>query len=245
MHFLQVDGLQERANGLSLQPIINPWIKCKLTRSEYDDSIDEILESCQLKFNTDMLHTKGAMDLSEDETSESESESSMLDGYDDDDDRLSDDHNLAGAGAGGGGGEQNSSSFQDHTPPVHQLGRNSGGGGGSGLGGASLRDRSDRDRDEDLDFLKRRARELQNVLHSQETHFSDGAAGGSVGGGSNRATGGGASFMPKLDLADPGGGGGGRGRVRRRWDDHPSATGLGGMHQRHSLPLLSPNQASG
>ena len=189
------------------------------------------------------------MDLSEDETSESESESSMLDGYDDDDDRLSDDHNLAGAGAGagGGGGEQNSTSFQDHTPPVHQLGR-SGGGGGSGLGGASLRDHGDRDRDEDgdIDFLKRRARELQSVLHSQETHFSDGAAGGSVG-GSNRATGGGASFMPKLDLADPGGAGGGgeRGRVRRRWDDHPSATGLGGVHQRHSLPLLSPNQASG
>ena len=188
------------------------------------------------------------MDLSEDETSESESESSMLDGYDDDDDRLSDDHNLAGAGAAGGeGGEQNSSSFQDHTPPVHQLGRNNGGGGGgggSGLGGASLRDRGDRDRDEDLDFLKRRARELQNVLHSQETHFSDGAAGGgSVGGGSNRATGGGASFMPKLDLADPGAAGGRR--VRRRWDDYPSATGLGSVHQRHSLPLLSPNQASG
>jgi hypothetical protein len=127
-------------------------------------------------------------------------------------------------------------SFQDHTA-VHQLGRS----GGSGLGGASLRDRN-RDRDDDsIDFLKRRARQL---LHSQETHFMDGAGRG----GGSGTTGGGASLMPKLDLAEPGGGGGG-GRVRRRWDDHPSssssATGLGGVHQRHSLPLLSPNQASG
>ena len=178
-----------------------------------------------------MLHTKGAMDLSEDDTSESESESSMLDD-DDDDDRLSDDHNLAGAG-GGGGDEQNSMPFQDHTDV--QLGRS----GGSRLGGVSLRDR-DRDQDGDIDFLKRRARELQSVLHSQETHFTDGAAGG--GGNSNEATGGGASLMPKLDLADPGGGG----RVRCRWDDYPSATGLGSVHQHHSLPLLSSlNQASG
>ena len=174
------------------------------------------------------------MDLSEDDTSESESESSMLDD-DDDDDRLSDDHNLIGAG-GGGGDEQNSMPFQDHT--AVQLGRS----GGSGLGGASLRNRGDQDRDDDsdIDFLKRRARELQSVLHSQETHF-DGAAGGG-GGGSNGAMEGGASLMPKLDLADPGGGG----RVRRRWDDYPSATGLGSVHQHHSLPLLpSLNQASG
>ena len=156
------------------------------------------------------------MDLSEDDTSESESDNSMLD--DDDDDKLSDD-NLTG-------GEQNNMSFQDHA--AAQLGR----GGGSGLGGASLRDR-DRDDDggSDIDFLKRRAR----LLHSQETHMEGaGSSGGSDAGG--------ASLMPKLDLAEPGGGG----HVRRRWDDHlSSSSASGSLGVRHSLPLLSANQASG
>ena len=156
------------------------------------------------------------MDLSEDDTSESESDNSMLD--DDDDDKLSDD-NLTG-------GEQ-SMSFQDHA--AAQLGRS----GGSGLGGASLRDR-DRDDDGggDIDFLKRRAR----LLHSQETHME--GAGSSGGSGA-----GGASLMPKLDLAEPGGGGG---RVRHRWDDRlSSSSASGALGVRHSLPLLSANQASG
>ena len=170
------------------------------------------------------------MDLSEDDTmSESESENSMLN---DDDDKLSDD-NLTG-----GGEQDNNMSFQDSA--ATQLGRS---GSGSGLGGASLHGR-DRGRnrdgegggDDDLDFLKRRARQL---LHSQETHMEGGA-------GSGAGTGG-ASLMPKLDLAEPARAGGGRGggRVHHRWDDHsssPSSTGLG---VRHSLPLLSTSQASG
>ena len=186
------------------------------------------------------------MDLSEDDTSESESDSSVLDD-DDDDDKLSDDQNLAGEG------EQNSMSFRDDT--ATQLGRSSSGGGV--LGGASLRDRGRDDNgsggvsgESDVDFLKRRARQY---LHSQETHNMEGSGGvGAVGRGSGLAAGG-ASLMPKLELAEPGGmggggGGGGGGRVRRRWDDHPSSssslTGLD-VRQRHSLPLLSANQASG
>ena len=187
------------------------------------------------------------MDLSEDDTSESESDSSVLDDDDDDDDdKLSDDHNLAGEG------EQNNMSFQDDT--ATRLGRSSSGGGV--LGGASLRDRGRDDNgsggvsgESDIDFLKRRARQL---LHSQETHNMEGRGGvGALGRGSGLAAGG-ASLMPKLELAEPGGmgggAGGGGGRVRRRWDDHPSSssslTGLD-VRQRHSLPLLSANQASG
>ena len=183
------------------------------------------------------------MDLSEDDTSESESDSSVLDD-DDDDDKLSDDQNLAGEG------EQNNMSFRDDA--ATQLGRSSSGGGV--LGGASLRDHGRDDNgsggvsgESDVDFLKRRARQYH---HSQETHNMEGRGGvGAVGRGSGLAAGG-ASLMPKLELAEPGGmgGGGGGGRVRRRWDDHPSSssslTGLD-VRQRHSLPLLSANQASG
>lgn len=158
------------------------------------------------------------MDLSEDDTSESESDDSMLD--DDDDKELGDD-NLTR--------EQNSMSFQDHA--AVQLGH----GSGSGLGGASLRDRDD-DGDDGIDFLKRRAR----LLHSQETHM-EGIGGSGVSGV------GGASLMPKLDLAEPVRSGGGIGHIRRQWGDHPSSssTAAAALGMRHSLPLLSTNQASG
>lgn len=197
--------------GLSFHPIINPWIKCKLTRSEYDDSIDEILESCQLKFDTDGVQTKGAMDLSEDDSSESGSESSVLDmDIHDDDKELSDD-NLS----------------SDHI--ASRLRRISRGGFG-GDRGASFNGGDD---DNDLDLLKKRAR----LLHSQETgRGGSGSDAGEVRGGAR----GGASLMPKLDLADPGE------RTSRLWDfQHPSSSSSTSLHWRHSLPLLPGNQASG
>ena len=206
----EVDDIKQRVAGLSFQPLINPWIRCKLTRSEYDDSIDEVLDSCKLKFDTDVLHKKGAaLNYSADEepVSDSDSESSILD----DDDKDLSDSDLVG----GREGDQSHMSFQDHTSSrvSHDGGGSSGGGGA--VGGASVGGFR-----EDFDDQKKREREraAARFLHSQE-----------VGGG-------GASLMPKLELADPSG-------LRSRWGYHPSSSSS--LSVRHSLPALSSNQASG
>ena len=209
-----MDEIQSRAAGLSFQPLINPWIKCKVTRSEYDDSIDEILESCQLKFNTDISQEKGAVvDFSEeDEESESESESSMLDHYDEDvgDDNHGGDRDI----------EQSHMSFQDqaNSSVTHSGARNS----SSAIGGASLNHGHDRDNsgggDDDVDLFKKREQMKAGLVHSQETRMGGGAA----------------SLMPKLELADST-------ALQHRWGYHPSSSSLG---VRHSLPTLSGSSAS-
>ena len=187
----EVDDIQTRVGGLSFQPLINPWMKCKLTRSEYDDSIDEILESCRLKFDTDIVH-KDALIFSDEEesNSESESESSPLD----DEDKELGDNDLEG--------ERNKMPFHD------QAGTDSHSDNG---GGAA------RDDEEDIDVLKKREQQRARLLHSQETHMGGNCA----------------SFMPKLDLAEPGG-------LLSHWRNPPSSLSA---HQ--SLPLLSTNQTPG
>lgn len=213
----EVDVMQNRAAGLSFQPLINPWIKCKVTRSEYDDSIDEILESCQLKFNTDVSDEKGtAVDFSEEEEeSESESESSVLDHYNE---GVSDDDRRRDRDA-----EQSHMSFQDQTNSsvAHSGGRNT----GSTIGGASLNhgDNSGRgDDDDDVDLFKKRAQANAGLVHSQETRTGGGAA----------------SLMPKLELADST-------ALQPRWGHHPSSSSLGVRHSLPALFGSSASSTAG
>ena len=171
----EVDEIQDRVAGLSFHPLINPWMKCKLTRSEYDDSIDEILESCRLKFDRDVIHD-GAAASTGDENSTSSESSDFID----DDRDVSDDDELGGIEVGGS--REHHMSFQDQASSHMGLGARSGGVGVSE--GASV----NFGQDVDIDALKKSEQQkaAARVLHSQETR---------VGGSS-------ASLMPKLELAD-------------------------------------------
>ena len=210
----EVDEIQQKVVGLSFQPLIHPWMRCKLTRSEYDDSIDDILVSCKLKFDTDVSQRKGggaALNFSTDEEEEADSESGSS-AVDDEDNKDFSDDDLQ---SGGGRGESSRMSFQDQTSTrlVNRRGGSSADGRHvSGVGGrTSLRDRDE----DDIDDLKKKREQEIRLLHSQETP---------VGGA-------GASLMPKLELAEPP-------DIPSRWGYHPSSSSSS-LNMRHSMSVLS------
>ena len=172
----EVDDIQDRVSGLSFHPLINPWMKCKVTLSEYDDPIDEIFDGCHLKFDRDSVHD-GAAPSTEDENSMSSDQSSDV--IDDDGDISDADDDVRNLTFGEG--RDHHMSFQDQASSRVGTGRSA---GASVSGGASL----NFGQDEDIDALKKSEQQKAAVrlLHLQETH-----AGGSA-----------VSLVPTLEVAD-------------------------------------------
>lgn len=96
-----VTDLRKRIEGLSLQPIINPWIKCNVTEAS-DDVLTDLLKNCTLSYDTDVSPVENLM-VSDGERGDSDSFScddilSSSDKDDDGDD--SQQHQLLQEGAG-------------------------------------------------------------------------------------------------------------------------------------------------
>lgn len=83
--------LRKRISGLSLQPLINPWMKCNVTEAS-DDVLTDLLKNCTLSYDTDVPLSEEPI-LSDGERGDSDSFSceDILSSSDKDDDDDGDD----------------------------------------------------------------------------------------------------------------------------------------------------------
>ena len=119
----EIKELHKHVAELSFQPLINPWMKCKTTPDSQDDTIENLLENCQLSYDTGTVEDRG---LHSDDDSDSNSDNSSL--HDDD------------SGGDGDDGDQNGGKKRNMVKGF-RLGL------GSRRGGAACRSSDDEDDD--------------------------------------------------------------------------------------------------